>query len=169
MCSTRFNTNIKQQDIEHIKHKASMQSILRKTQPLQHTTQKLVDFSIQQEEPLVVLGMAIAFSGCVVLCAINSQLISNITLQSLTSAAFAVFAAILYLLYMIISRMVALVLQHIDYRQHHVVATNEPLLALEEEDAEEPAKIPREALISSMYLGGSGAFLAIPPLCMWCA
>jgi len=146
-----------------------MESILRKTKPLQHTTQKLVTFSIQQEEPLVVLGMAIAFSGCVVLCAINSQLINNITLQSLTSAAFAVFAAILYLFYMIISRMVALVLRHIDSRQHHKVATSEPLLLSDDEEEEAPAQIPREALISSMYLGGSGAFLAIPPLCMWYA
>ena len=141
-------------------------SILRKTRPLPHTTKKLVDFSIQQEEPLVVFGMAVAFSGCVVLCAINPQLTGNITLQSLTSAAFAVFAAVLYLLYMIISRILGLVLQHIDSRQHRVVATNEPLLTSDDEEEAE-AELPREAVISSMYLGGSGAFLAIPPLCMW--
>jgi len=29
------------------------------------------------------------------------------------------------------------------------------------------AKLPRSVIISSMYLGGSGAFLAIAPLCMW--
>ena len=114
----------------------------------------------------MVFGMAVAFSGCVVLCAINPQLTGNITLQSLTSAAFAVFAAVLYLLYMIISRILGLVLQHIDSRQHRIVATNEPLLTSDDEEEAE-AELPREAVISSMYLGGSGAFLAIPPLCMW--
>ena len=28
-------------------------------------------------------------------------------------------------------------------------------------------RLPRNVVISSMYLGGSGAFLAIPALCMW--
>jgi hypothetical protein len=134
------------------------------------TRQKLFNFSRQQEEPLVVLGMAIAIAGCIVLCAINPQLLDNITLQSLTSAAFAVFAAALYLVYMIISRMVALVLLHIESRRgQHALLSEEPLLADEEDEPGDDAlsKLPREAVISSMYLGGTGAFLAIPPLCMW--
>ena len=150
-------------------------------------------FSRQQKEPLVLLGMTIAIAGGTVLCGINPQLIDNITLQSLTSAAFAVFCATLYILYMLISKMVALVLHYIETKmpQHrHTLAASRaddddgdddddiPMLLVTDEshnnDDDHNKKadnneggLTREAVIASMYLGGSGSFLAIPPLCMW--
>ena len=140
--------------------------------------QKLFYFGQQQREPLVVLAMSVAFAGCIVLCGINPQLLNSIALQSLTSAAFAVFAAVLYVLYMLISRMVAIVLQHIE--SHSNNNKHVPLMSSDETELLAPSEadedttvcdrdedVPREAIISSMYLGGSGAFLAIPPLCMW--
>jgi hypothetical protein len=155
----------------------ALRSILKKRSH-DTTKHKLFQFGKQQSDPLIVLGMCIAFGGCIVLCAINPQLLNNIALQSLTSAAFAVFAAVLYLLYMIISRVMALVLLHIESRQHpHDVLVEQPEVEeadlLEEEVEEEEdelfvePQLPRETIIASMYLGGAGVFLAIPPLCMW--
>ena len=154
------------------------------------THQKLINFSRQQEEPLVLLGTAVALAGCCVLCAVNPQLLNNITLQSLTSATFAVGGALLYILYMVISKMVALVLLYIESHQRHTLLLSEDERRLMEDDTSElshddndnnnnnnsnngnsssnnNARMPREAVISSMYLGGSGVFLSIPPLCVW--
>ena len=144
------------------------------------TTAIMRKIRAQHEEPLAFAGMTVALSGCIVLCAINPPLLDNITLQSLTSATFAISGAILYVLYMIISKMVALVFMYIEtaqYRKRGTLLRDEDdtdgLLLSDsvdyEEEEEEPVaqSLPREAVISSMYLGGSGSFLAITPLCMW--
>ena len=144
------------------------------------TTAIMRKIRAQHEEPLAFAGMTVALSGCIVLCAINPPLLDNITLQSLTSATFAISGAILYVLYMIISKMVALVFMYIEtaqYRKRGTLLRDEDdtdgLLLSDsvdyEEEEEEPVaqSLPREAVISSMYLGGSGSFLAIAPLCMW--
>jgi hypothetical protein len=148
---------------------------MQDTAALKQKINKLADI----RAPLIVSGTSIAFAGCIVLCAINPQLLNNITLQSLTSSAFAVLAAALYLLYMIISRVVAIVLHHVETRHSaHILMQEydeEPqetnrLTTEEDEEVSEQQEVPalsREAIIASMYLGGSGAFLAIPPLCMW--
>ena len=148
---------------------------------------------ISDDHPLVFFGMAVALSVTIVLCAINPTLVDNITLQSLTAATFAIFGTILYILFMIFSKLVALVLWYIE-SHHYYNYGRQPQSEAPCDDASDASimnhmdddhyyyyydddnehnnnntatRLPREAVIASMYLGGSGTFLAIPALCMW--
>jgi hypothetical protein len=150
-----------------------------------HTSTRLAPTRLSHEVPFLILGMVVALTGCIVLCAINPLLLNNLALQSLTASTFAIAAAILYLLYMIISKMVAIVFRYIEMQHYSAfrrratdyveeegddddepLGDDELLYLLSEEDIA-PTRLPREAVIASMYLGGSGTFLAIPALCMW--
>jgi hypothetical protein len=88
--------------------------------------------------------------------------------QPIMHALFTVEVAIMYALYMLISRILALALSCIEPSQpkkeeeEHLVWDD-----LEEEGPPARGVIHREALISSMYLGGSGCFLALPALSFW--
>lgn len=117
--------------------------------------------------------------------------------QSILAAFFCIEAAAVYALYMIISRMLSFVLSYIEVdRQHdrsgYMASYYYDYIEEEEEEGcgaqtkespfflrhyhESPLFFSsrpgfnnghREALISSMYLGGAGAFLALPALCLW--
>ena len=118
--------------------------------------------------------VALAACVCVVvtLCVLNDHLFSkNAQLQNMLQACFCLIAAAMYALYMFITRMLRLILS---YSSDHLALspyTEEHHHQLEkideEEEGEPPTTTPREAIISSMYSGGAGAFLAIQPLCMW--
>jgi hypothetical protein len=117
--------------------------------------------------------------------------------QSIFASIFCIEAAGVYALYMIISRMLSFVLSYIEANPHSYDERGGYMASYYydhiEEYEEEPRPPPasslflrryhdsplffsdrpgfnmghREALISSMYLGGSGAFLALPALCFW--
>ena len=89
----------------------------------------------------------------------------------------------IYALYMIISRMLSFFLSYIESSSAAMEQANKAgYLAsyyYDHLDEENEALVPpspyragfnnghREALISSMYLGGAGAFMALPALCFW--
>ena len=139
---------------------------------------------------LAHVALFVAVSGLVALCGVNRFLDHNILLQSVTSATFCISAGVLYAIYMIISRLLALVLNYAERHTSHYYSDLSPEKYDEEgkkkeENSESNSSsddmelyvikhkkqyhkgLPRSVVISSMYLGGSGAFLAIPPLCMW--
>ncbi len=117
--------------------------------------------------------------------------------QSIFASLFCIEAAGVYALYMIISRMLSFVLSYIESNPHYYDERGGYMASYYydhiEDYGEEPRPPPasslflrryhdsplffsdrpgfnmghREALISSMYLGGSGAFLALPALCFW--
>jgi hypothetical protein len=166
---------------------------------------------------LAHLALVVVISGLTALCGVNTFLENNVPLQSVTSAAFCISAGILYAVYMIISRLLALVLNYAERHSKHSYydftiesgvdddeeggagvygsssspkpnyisdyASTSTNTTSSDEDSEKNVKkyfiqkkkrqivqskrLPRNVVISSMYLGGSGAFLAIPALCMW--
>lgn len=167
--------------------------------------------------------LLIVASGLAALCGVNFVLDKNILLQSVVSATFCIFAGLLYAVYMIISRVLALVLTYAErssksnyyyytdsvadntnrevdsensnndaskktqyYRKHKTkvdyASGYSSSSSSSDYDSDSEVKryfihskrvvhrtqrLPRSVVISSMYLGGSGAFLAIPALCMW--
>jgi hypothetical protein len=142
------------------------------------------------------VALSVAVSGLAALCGINKFLDHNILLQSVTSATFCISAGVLYAIYMIISRLLALVLNYAERHTSHYYSDLSPEKYDDNnndescgggkcDDANNDSSgsdlelyvikhkkkylkgLPRNVVISSMYLGGSGAFLAIPPLCMW--
>lgn len=107
-----------------------------------------------------------------VLCELNRHPWNqNILLQNISSAAFCVLAACLYVVYMMISTFLKLVLTYAGSFYHvPITAYDEDHDSDSEQSSENTQnryRIPRAIIISSMYLGGSGAYLAILPLCMW--
>jgi hypothetical protein len=162
---------------------------------------------------LAHMALVVVISGLVALCGVNTFLSNNVPLQSVVSAAFCVSAGLLYAVYMIISKLLALVLNYAERRSKHSYydftiengdyeegddSSDNPKKSRShyasdyyssstnsssDEDSEKNVKkyfirnkkrhivqsqrLPRNVVISSMYLGGSGAFLAIPALCMW--
>jgi len=125
-----------------------------------------------------------------VLCELNRfPWNQNILLQNITSASFCVFSAALYVVYMLITTLLKLVLTYAGSFYHQVAEyEEEPETSNDESPREDHPnerapklkpwtfksdawssryQLPRSIIISSMYLGGSGAYLAILPLCMW--
>ena len=102
-------------------------------------------------------------------------------------AIFCLEVALMYVAYMVISRILALALSCIEHvhpsgavAAYDSLHETEQLVWDDEEEEAPPAAAPahqvsilfargihREALISSMYLGGSGCFLALPSLSFW--
>ena len=158
---------------------------------------------------LGALGLAIATALCVAFTALNRDVARDHVRQSILTAVFCTIASVMYVLYMLVSRLVALVLNHVE-RGHHqayyydeLSGGDEPYPPTHEDEGGEQAPLcprsraatvwralsvlaasdtpssrrrqskrtlallHRDAVISSMYLGGAGAFLALPPLCMW--
>jgi hypothetical protein len=150
------------------------------------------------------------------LCELNRNVWDkNIVLQNITSSVFCIFASVLYITYMIITRLLYIVLKYAEsntytFRSRVIRYSNvsidydyedtfEEYIINEEEETNDntesndtfenkkeqirspytesymlnplnkkkPEVLPRSVIISSMYLGGSGAFLSIIPLCMW--
>jgi hypothetical protein len=123
--------------------------------------------------PIIALTCTIALSAS--LTSLNRNFIREKSqYQIIFTSFFCLEAAILYLVYMIISRMLSFFLSYIETK-----STYTPYDTIEEDEEENPSEalLPvkkmgfhsghREALISSMYLGGAGAFLALPALCFW--
>ena len=136
--------------------------------------------------PILALAFTVALSTS--LTSLNRYQIINAKEQPILNAMFCIEAAIMYILYMIVSRILALALTCIEHQQpknyDYLVQQQEDhdsLLLWDEATApppppasEEPVMsllyargLHREALISSMYLGGSGCFLALPALGFW--
>ncbi len=134
--------------------------------------------------PILAVSCTIALSAS--LTSINRNLIrEQPSYQIIFTSFFCIEAGIIYGLYMIISRMLSFFLSYIE--SSHASSSNSSSSYLAsyhydnlEEDEEECASSKninikrfgfnnghREALISSMYLGGAGAFLALPALCFW--
>lgn len=206
-------------------------------------------------KPLAHLALGLAMSTVVVLCALSDRPFAhNLPLQGMLQACFCLVAAVLYAIYMIMSRMLHFILTNSqedslsrspypspdedfledeqDNNNNSSSSRNEEeeavtetqtesaaaaaeaavvapkkrrkreslqhinrgttgefhwLLSYNDDDNEDEdddhdveeeditdtsallsrAGVPREVVISSMYMGGSGAFLAIQPLCMW--
>ncbi len=179
---------------------------------------------------LAHLALTIVVSGLIALCGVNTFLNNNVPLQSVISATFCISAGILYAVYMIISRLLALVLNYAEQHSKHSYydftiesggvcddsdcggdsegkcerqrknrchkqnyisdyddddSTSSAYASSDDDDEDseknvkryfiqnkkrhivQSQRLPRNVVISSMYLGGSGAFLAIPALCMW--
>lgn len=146
---------------------------------------------------LSLLGLVCTIVLSAALTSINRKLVlQQLPQQSILAAVFCIEAAAIYALYMIISRMLSFVLSYIEVdRQHdrggYMASYYYDYLEEEEEGTpstkesspfflrhyhESPLFFSsrpgfnnghREALISSMYLGGAGAFLALPALCFW--
>ena len=144
-------------------------------------------------------------AGCtVVLCFLNKPIEHDNKLQSIVVSIFCISAALLYALFMIVSRLLSLILTYAENinakhtSNYEYVGDDEDCMMMAEEDEENQsicnndnnnvnngnnhyvnseknnhnatrqcANLPRNVVISSMYFGGSGAFLAISPLCMW--
>ena len=171
---------------------------------------------------LPIIAMAFTLSLSCTLTSLNRPHIPQLREQPILNAVFCLEAAIMYIVYMIVSRILSLALSCIEQSHHHhpkgrsavndyngVLASSsyeevwDPPPTDEENqmddvpvwDEEEPPPLPplshksrkapqasssydvisllyaqgihREALISSMYLGGSGCFLALPALSFW--
>ena len=162
---------------------------------------------------LAHLALIVVTSGLITLCGVNTFLNNNVPLQSVVSATFCISAGLLYGVFMIISRLLALVLNYAEQNSKHsyydftiesddgsdcdgpktycsrkrnkqsYVSDYSTNTSSSDEDSEnnvrryfiqskkrhivQSQRLPRNVVISSMYLGGSGAFLAIPALCMW--
>ena len=144
--------------------------------------------------PALALACTVALSTS--LTSINRHQITS-TKEDLPilNSCFCIEAALMYTMYMFVSRVLAFALSCIEHRHHRgrsdyydpndneylVVSLQdeEDLEAEEHGKEEEPSGhnvsllyyhaqgIHREALISSMYLGGSGCFLALPALGFW--
>ena len=65
------------------------------------------------------MALVVVISGLVALCGVNTFLSNNVPLQSVVSAAFCVSAGLLYAVYMIISKLLALVLNYAERRSKH--------------------------------------------------
>ena len=118
------------------------------------------------------LGLAVAISVSALLCGLNVDLVSEISRQSVVSSVFCVFGGVLYIVYMIISKAVAIVITYTEVKADDEDEDNmfdtEPLQYSDDHKSDyHTAVLPRSAVVSSMYLGGIGMFLAIPSLCMW--
>jgi hypothetical protein len=93
--------------------------------------------------------------------------------QPVLHAVFCLEVGVMYALYMIISRILALALSCIEpyasIPSHYEEEEEHEHLVWDEapSSARGGLGIQREALISSMYLGGSGCFLALPALSFW--
>jgi hypothetical protein len=68
---------------------------------------------------LAHMALVVVISGLVALCGVNTFLSNNVPLQSVVSAAFCVSAGLLYAVYMIISKLLALVLNYAERRSKH--------------------------------------------------
>ena len=101
-----------------------------------------------------VLGFACSVALSTALSAINQHQILPKDLP-IINALFCIEAALIYFLYMLVSSVLALALSCIEQRPQ--AAAYDPV----------PRGFHRDALISSMYLGGSGCFLALPALGFW--
>lgn len=127
------------------------------------------------------------------LCEANMRMWDdNLLLQNVTSAVFCVYSAALYLTYTIITKLLHLVLTHAEsnmqvWRRHYhynnvssdyeidetidveavITTDSEELNLVSTNHVRGGDNLSRSTIISSMYLGGSGAFLSIIPLCMW--
>ena len=138
--------------------------------------------SMRREEvalPIIALTCTIALSAS--LTSINRNFIREKTsYQIIFTSFFCIEAAIIYVVYMIISRMLSFFLSYIETKSNnasYMASYHYDNLEEDEEDNFSQALLPvkrigfnnghREALISSMYLGGAGAFLALPALCFW--
>jgi len=147
----------------------------------------------QPQQPPRMAYVGLALSGAVVmgLCALNdAPFASNAPMRAIVQAGFCIVAAALYGLYMLLSTLERWVHSCADdaagrspylYHYEHMELLNEIRAEEEEEAHDEPAEeeqdegaaaaarrmLPREVVVSSMYLGGAGCFLAIPALCMW--
>ena len=140
------------------------------------------------QRPVVQLALTLCVVGGVVLCGLNDKPFRfSGQLRGVAQAAFCIAAAGLYLLFMIAYQLVAWVrgcaedrwyatARYDATRYQECVQLCDPSSTTAEHsrhahdgDAEEaPAVgVPREVVISSMYLGGTGMFLAVAPLCMW--
>ena len=105
----------------------------------------------------------------------NREHIQSKPHQLVTCALFCIVGSSVYVVYMIMNRLVQLALASIESRPYHADGiaqyTEEEGLLSEPQDA--PAseacddRIHREDIISGMYMGGLGAFLSVPGLCMW--
>jgi hypothetical protein len=149
---------------------------------------KLATRIMRREEvvlPIVALASTIGLSAS--LTSLNRDLIREHTPhQTIFTSFFCIEAAIIYLVYMIISRMLSFFLSYIETNNNTINASYMASYHYDtlEEDEETwnfnlkksyPPSVKRpcfnnghrEALISSMYLGGAGAFLALPALCFW--
>ncbi len=143
---------------------------------------------------LAHIALLVVVSGLAALCGVNQFLDHHILLQSVTSATFCILSGLLYAMYMIVSRVLALVLTYAERHTSHYYSDlipeeyeddsskktahyqdcdndsssdNLELYVMKSKGRPIRKGLPRGVVISSMYLGGSGAFLAIPPLCMW--
>lgn len=115
--------------------------------------------------PIAALVFTLALST--VLTSLNRYQILQAREQPVLNAIFCLEAAITYALYKLVSRVLAFALGCIEHSRPVYVDDDE--LGKEDDPPVErqPRGIQREALISSMYLGGSGCFLAIPALGFW--
>lgn len=138
--------------------------------------------------PAIALSCTIALSAS--LTSLNRSLVQEQSQnQSIFTSFFCIEAAIIYALYMIISRMLSFFLSYIESssssstlshdRSGYIASYYYDHIIEEEDEAERKGTFQtytmnhmfnnghREALISSMYLGGAGAFLSLPALCFW--
>lgn len=145
--------------------------------------------------PWVAFALAIALTLVMVL--VNHSQLDTKPQQMVTTAIFCIVGATMYLIYMSVNRLLKVVLVSIESAEYGTLkrkrsgrfsALSEVVSrssAVGEADASEKEEgddtdpliplgkgdewkgVDREDVIASMYLGGSGAFLALPALCMW--
>jgi hypothetical protein len=141
--------------------------------------------TIKQHPALPILAFACTLALSASLTSLNQGLArEHISHQSIFIAFFCIEAAVIYALYMIVSRMLSFFLSYIESSSSAAMehANKAGHLAsyyydyLDEENESLVVNPPyragfnnghREALISSMYLGGAGSFMALPALCFW--
>lgn len=127
--------------------------------------------------PLVTqVAFATTLMAAAALCKANDRPFAHEAhLQGAMQALFCLVGGAFYIVFMVVSRVVALVLTFTDDgrppTRRYVSAPGDEEDAREteeeENEGEDEEAVPREVLISSMYLGGAGVFMAIPALCMW--
>ena len=123
-----------------------------------------IKFNNDKRSPwLAHLALVIASACTVVLCAVNQHTLQGVQIQSIATAVFCIQAAILYAVYMCISKVLSLVLTYAESFHGYSGYFDEEVPRYKRHIY----GTPRNIVISSMYLGGTGAFLAISPLCMW--
>jgi hypothetical protein len=128
-------------------------------------------------------------SGAVaILCALNDAPIRiDPPMQMIAHASFIIAAACMYIVYRVVTFALQMVLSCVEHRYHNVADYDEEEVVEEkgvdeeatndatpdndawklEEATERIERVPREVVVSSMYMGGIGSFLAVAPLCMW--
>ena len=122
--------------------------------------------------PLAHFAMGLSACALVGLCGLNDAIFVGLPqFQAIAQSLFCLYVGGLYAVYMLTSILAHLVFMCTDAHEEDYEEGEAMIDDDEEKELDALSRqrdtLPRETVVSSMYFGGVGAFLAIAPLCMW--